>query len=290
MAGTASIGIRTLSGVSRDAIHRAWTKAFDDYHVRITLSEAMLFTCLRQNGVDFDLSVGAFDGAELVGFWLNAIREIRGCRFAYDSGTAIHPAYRGRGLSKRLAEASSRILKDRGVSEYVLEVLVKNEKACDLYLRDGFIVSRRFHCYRSAAPVVGAGVAPEGIVIQEGSFDPAMVPQLPAMEYEPSWQNATASMMGIQEAIHAVVARAGDRVAGYGLIHAERGRITQIGIAAEWWETALPDVVLARLGARSVCDAVEAVNVDAGAKRTARLFLQNGFELFVEQYEMTKHL
>jgi ribosomal protein S18 acetylase RimI-like enzyme len=282
--------VRSLRDVSMETLHRASTEAFADYPVDVQMTLAELKSMCRQNSVVFALSAGLFDRDELVGFWVNGVRTIDGRSVAYDSGTAICKQYRGRGLSKRLAELSNALLAEHGVEHYVLEVLTQNETAHGIYLKDGFQVRRKLLCLRTFEPVYRKSPLPPGLSLDAGPFDPAVVPRLPAMEYEPSWQNATESMINIRDEVHTVLVRSDDRIVGYGLALIARGRITQLGVEESLWGGPVPSVVLERLCRASQYAEIAAINVDPDARRTLDLLSRHGFELYVDQFEMEKPL
>jgi len=269
---------------------RASTEAFRDYPVDMQMTLEELESLFRQTSVSLDLSAGLFNGDELVGFWINGTREIDGHKVAYDSGTAIIKEYRGRGFSKQLAELSNRLLVQHGVQDYVLEVLTQNETAYGIYLKDGFSVRRKLLCLHTRNPVYTDSALSAGFTLEERPFDPDVAPNLPAMEYEPSWQNATESMANIKDEVIAVLVRRDDRIVGYGLCMTRHGRISQMGVEEDLWESTVPSVILERLCRASQKEEIGAINVDPKATRTLKLFYRHGFELEVDQYEMTKRL
>jgi ribosomal protein S18 acetylase RimI-like enzyme len=273
-----------------ETLLRASTKAFRDYPVDVQMTLEELESMLRQNSVSLDLSAGLFDGDDLVGFWINGVRVIDGRRVAYDSGTAIIKEYRGRGLSKRLAELSNRLLVEHGAQDYVLEVLTQNETAYRIYLKDGFNVRRKLLCLHTRNPAYTNSALSSDFSLEEGPFDPDVVPELPAMEYEPSWQNATESMINVKDEVLAALVRRGNRIVGYGLCMTQRGRVSQLGVEEDLWNSAVPSVILEHLCRASEKEEIGAINIDPEATRTLELFYRHGFELEVDQYEMTKRL
>jgi hypothetical protein len=110
------------------------------------------------------------------------------------------------------------------------------------------------------------------------------------MEYEPSWQNATESMVNIKDEVLAALVRRGNRIVGYGLGMTQRGRISQLGVEENLWDSAVPSVILEQLCRASEKEEIGAINIDPDATRTLDLFHRHGFELEVDQYEMTKRL
>ncbi len=282
--------IRSLAGISPEVVHRAANEAFADYAVDVQMSQGEFETMCLQNSVDFGLSVGLFAGERMVGLWLNGARTKGGILVAYDSGTAIVAEHRGQGHAKGMGDAATRLLRAAGVQRWVLEVLQQNEKAYGIYLRDGFQVQRELRCLRTLQRPRGATALPPGYSLRIGPFDPALVPQLPSMEYAPSWQNETASMIAVADQVLSAVVRAGREIAGYGLIMPQRGRVTQLALAPELWDTDIPSVILTQLCQAAKGEEIAAINVDPCAERTLELLAAHGFERHVDQYEMSKPL
>jgi ribosomal protein S18 acetylase RimI-like enzyme/N-acetylglutamate synthase-like GNAT family acetyltransferase len=284
------VRLTSLEGVPFSQLHDAWCNAFADYAVGISLGADLLETHFRQNGVDLAASVGAFDGEVLVGFWLNGLREKKGARWAYDAGTAIVPTYRGRGISRLLADHSTELLKARGVHDLVLEVLTTNDPAYRVYLKDGFQVTRRFGCFRRSAAAGPSAALSLGEEVSLASFEPSLAARLIEPEYEPSWQNSTEAVSAVAHTFIVAWALQSGRVVGHGLLQPKRGRIAQIAFLPEVWKTDLAAAVVWQLLSRAERERVDIVCVEQGREQTAQLLQATGFELFAEQWEMHKRL
>ncbi len=286
-----NIQIKSLEGISPKSIHASWTKAFSDYSVNIQWSEGVLATHFKQNSVRLEASVGAFDGGELVGLWMNGIRTTTSGLAAYDAGTAIWPEYRGKGLSKSMAEKSSEILKNLGVTEYVLEVISDNIKAYNVYLKDGFRVTRHFVCFRTKETIFNDVLAPFGVTFSTPPVQMSSLNDLPSPEFSPSWQNSVESILAASDTYKIIKAEKNGKTIGYGIIQSTRARIAQIGFVPEAWETNIPSIILRKMCETAGSDAeVAMVNVEETAAKTIALLTRHGFQEFVRQYEMSKRL
>ncbi len=282
--------IESLADVSFESIHRCANRAFSDYAVDVQMTEDQLAGLYRQTSVDMAVSVGAFDGTELVGLWVTGLRELDGTICAYDSGTAICPEYRNRGLASRMWTLTHELLIARGVTDYWLEVLTENEKAYQIYLKTGFEVTRRFKCFKLQECPPRATTQVSGVRFEERPFDPDMVSCLPKMTYEPSWQNATPSMINIKEMASLVLAWIGDHIAGYGVLLKDQGRITQLGFSSQGQRADIKHNLVQRMVSGSFEPEVMAINIDAEDHDLHSLFCECGFVLEVEQYEMKRSL
>ena len=281
--------VKSLSGFSIEEIHRSWTEAFSDYPANIQISVDDLTIMFRQNSVVFEASVGLFDGDQLIGLWMNGLRESGGEKLAYDSGTAIIKKYRGQGHSKKLAQASADILKGLGVSQYILEVLKENERAYRLYLNDGFQVTRELDCFNGEEATFSDIPDESYYEVEYGPFDTDIIKQLPLPDYKFSWQNSVNAMISISDLVKQVVARQNGTIVGYGLV-SSRGRISQIAVSDEHKGSDLGSMILKRLCTISERQPVMVINIDSEATWTQELFRQHGFTSRFAQYEMTKSL
>jgi hypothetical protein len=85
---------RSLGDTSFSEIHRSFVAAFADYHLDMSyLTEEVLLSRAVKNGIDFDMSVGAFDAGELVGCTLIGLGRWRGELAAFDIATGVKKPY-----------------------------------------------------------------------------------------------------------------------------------------------------------------------------------------------------
>ncbi len=96
------IAYRTLIDTPIEQIHEAFVRGFSDYLVPMQLSLEDLRAMHAIRGVDYSLSVGAFDGDDLIGFTTNGVGMWCGLPTAYDAATAVAKNYRGRGVSREM--------------------------------------------------------------------------------------------------------------------------------------------------------------------------------------------
>ena len=95
-------------------LHQAFLSAFADYQVNMQMSLDEFAFRLRRDGVDIDISAGAFDGDQLVGFCLNGSGKWQGEATVYDAGTGFLPEYRGRGMASEMFRFMNPQLKKSG--------------------------------------------------------------------------------------------------------------------------------------------------------------------------------
>jgi len=132
--------VRPLTGVPFEQLFEAFSLGFSDYVVRMQPTVDDLREMLTRRGFVQELSAGAFDGDQLVGFTFNGVDGDR----AYDSGTAVIPSHRRLGLARAMMELSFSLLRPR---TYILEVLQANTAAVALYESLGFAHTRPFQVW-----------------------------------------------------------------------------------------------------------------------------------------------
>ncbi|MDD4904173.1 MAG: GNAT family N-acetyltransferase [Candidatus Bipolaricaulis sp.] len=141
-----------LRSVDVSGIHAA----FADYAMGSSegLPEERLLLRMRKNAVDYEASVGAYEEGRMVGFTLVGLDAWGGRSTAYDAGTGIVPTTRGRGLAHRMFDHALPALAERGVEEFVLEVLQDNAPAIRAYRKARFETTRTLRSFVAARSVI----------------------------------------------------------------------------------------------------------------------------------------
>lgn len=172
--------IRPLTADDLDAAFAAFNDAFSDYVVPLTLTREQFAEMLQRRGWVPEASVAAFEDDRMIAFTLNGIEVDRG----YDSGTGVVPAHRRRGLARALMLQSIELLRARGCTSYVLEVIDSNVRAAELYRALGFVERRGLQCWRFEAQ----SSATDSLSLR--SFERLSL----WWDIEPAWQNTPSSI------------------------------------------------------------------------------------------------
>ena len=114
------------------------TTAFHGYAQPVNETPARLARLVRVQGLDLAHSLVIRHNGQLVGVSFLGLRNTR----AWVSAFGIVPAYRGRGLAKRLMERIVEQARTLGVHDVRLEVLVGNVAARRVYQHSGFRAQR----------------------------------------------------------------------------------------------------------------------------------------------------
>jgi ribosomal protein S18 acetylase RimI-like enzyme len=275
-------------------IYRTFMEAFADYHVDTSfLTEVMLLNRALKNGVDFESSVGAFDGDEMVGVTIVGLDDWKGVSAAYDIGTGIIPTHRGKGLAGRMFEFCVPRLRDRGVKRFVLEVIQENEPAIKAYAAAGFKVTREFDCFqwrRDDSPAQPGRRGP----LEIRPVDRDRLTQFEEhLDWPPSWENSFASIRRIPDEVTMYGAFSGDNgciglLAYYPLIN----WITTLVVHRNHRKKGVATALLSHFAElhRDTVPYVKLANVDHSDTATLSLLEKTGFELTVRQFEMELEL
>ena len=281
-----------LRPVDHRSIYAAFLEAFADYSMGAPtdLTEERLLLRLKKNAVDFDLSVAACADGRLVGFTLIGVDTWGGRPTAFDAGTGIVPAFRGQGLARRMFDHALPALRERGVEQFTLELLQKNEPAFKAYRKAGFATSRELRSFAAHAPAVAC----TGGTTSQWSLRPIEIAQFEDVAGECDW------LASFENRISAVRAIAGD-VALWGAFDGA----DCIGAVAyspplRWLLSLVVRRSHRRRGAGRALLAHAATFIPAGVTRLVALnvdgadagmqmFLARlGFSPYVDQYEMTR--
>lgn len=258
--------IRTLSADDFEIVHAAFLEAFSDYVVPLSPSREQLLEMLTRRGWHPAASVGMFENERLVAFTLNGIDGDAG----YDSGTGVIPSHRRHGLARTMMERSFELLRERGCTRYVLEVIDSNTRAADLYRGLGFVESRGLQCWTFAS---------EEAVTFDGDGSIRI-----AGDIEPPWQNTAAS-----------ISRARDPHITLGDEHAQavlfpsNGDLPHLAVRRDARRRGLGTRLL-RAAAHRAGKPLRIMNVDERDDGIARFLEAAGAKKMVRQLEMIRSL
>lgn len=276
--------VRLLTGTSVEKIHEAFTDAFSEYEVKLDMPLAKLVEMMKIRDLNPDYSVGCFDGDLLVGFILTGYREINGQKVCYDGGTGVIKAYQRKGIGEMMLKELLQLLKERGVSSFMLEVLENNTPAINLYEKYGFAKTRKLKCFEIGkhelrpVPDRGFGISvtnPATLVENEKLY----------RLYRPTWQNEIQSVLNVAEKYTCVSLACTNRILGYGFIHKTKGDIPQTGILEEWKNWGLEAHLVAELARHTSSEKLIVLNVEAG-NYFGEILRKLGFRNTVNQWEM----
>ena len=279
-----TITYRLLSSADSISLFECFLHAFSDYQVDMRMSREQFEQRLARDGVQLEISAGAFDGSRMIGFYLNAVGEWLGKQTAYDAGTGVIPDYRRQGIAEELFAFMVPRLKEASLTQYLLEVLTANEAAVSLYRKVGFVDTRSFAVFRRKDPLT--------------TREDAHVRRVERPEWElfksfwggyPSWQNSIAAVERVIEQTVVVCAYADDRCVGYGIAFKPAASLMQLAVAPSYRRRGIGSRILAALQ-HDVTESLKVNNIDEALEGAMRFYEANGFKLVLKQYEMIKSL
>ncbi|AEV29662.1 acetyltransferase [Sphaerochaeta pleomorpha str. Grapes] len=262
-----------LEGVSLKVLTEAFNAAFGDYHFSQQMSEQQLNENLTRNGYEPNASTGLFDDAKLIGFVLNGIRDNQ----AYDCGTAIIPAFRGKGYSHLLIEKTLESLHQNYIDSWILEVLSENTRAKELYMKKGFLLLRKFNCY-SLTQKLGP---PDGSVTLSLE-NPSLLEK--KTDCSPSWQNSNDSVRAGLIGVWSIQSQ-GEK-AGYLCFSKKTGSIAQLFIYPSFRNKGIANEAIKYAQTLSQTKTLKYINIDAAYTPLNRFLTKTGFTLLTTQEEL----
>ena len=187
-----------LSADRDGEIFETFKEAFKDYAIDISgYSRESFINRAIKNGIDFESSVGLFDGDRMVGYTLVGTDTWKGRFSAYDIGTGIAKPHRGKGLARGMFEHALPRLRDIGVETFVLEVLQENEPAIKAYEKAGFHVTREFDCFELKWGKIEGEAADTIVPLEKDDIDSFEE----ALDWNPSWEDSFASFKRIPDSL-----------------------------------------------------------------------------------------
>jgi ribosomal protein S18 acetylase RimI-like enzyme len=252
-------------------VHAAFVEAFSDYVVKFSPTREQLAEMTTRRGYVPEASVGVFEGDRIVAFTLNGIHE----HSAYDTGTGVVPSQRRRGLGRAMMDFIEPLLRERGCTRYVLEVLDNTPAAHALYLDRGFVDTRGLQCWTLEC---GSNAA----ALQRGSVVAALRNEW--WDIRPSWQNATHSILRAHDSYVLL----GDDD-GYAIVFPSNGDLAQIAVRPEARRRGIGTRLLGEAAAVAG-KPLRIMNVDERDEGFTRFLERAGAKKTVRQIEMVKAL
>lgn len=272
-----------------DVVYETFVKAFSDYQVKMDITKEQFKEMNIRRGLDYGLSVGAVDGAgNMVGLALNGADFWDKKLTAYDMGTGVIPEFRGKGVADGMFDFLIPKLRRSGVEQYLLEVIRSNEKAYNLYKKEGFHETRQFECFTAEV----ASLNLKSVVEAESSISIEPMEKLDwsllesFWDWPPSWQNSTSSVKRSRSRKVVLGAFVAFRCVGYGIVYPESGDVPQFAVERTFRSKGVGTLLMKALGREAHRGRLAVVNVDSSSPATLNFLTDLGFKNFAGQYEM----
>ncbi|EJS69011.1 GNAT family N-acetyltransferase [Bacillus cereus] len=133
------IQYKRCSDVSIDLVYEAFKDGFSDYIIKMEVSkEDFIKRFFGAEGNSLEHSFLALDGDKSVGLILGGIKVYETINTMRCGTLAVHPEYRGIGVSQKLFELHKEEAIQNGCKQLFLEVIVGNDRAINFYNKLGY--------------------------------------------------------------------------------------------------------------------------------------------------------
>ena len=269
-------------------LYEAFIAAFADYVMPFDLSEQQFRNHLVLTAVDLESSVGIIDSGKLAGFTINGFGSWNGRRTVYDAGTGVLPEFRRRGMGFTMFDVMMPIFKDRGIEQYLLEVITTNKNAVSMYEKLGFSKIRTLSLLELGGE---ASLGHEPLI--EIDLRDIDVPEWDLLQSfgdgDPSWQNSISAIERSRHQKRFVGAYHKDDCLGYIVYSANSGRISQMAVDQNYRGLGIGTVMLEKLLSENDADAKpQVVNIDRSLLEAMTFFENRGFKTKLNQFEMIR--
>ena len=268
-------------------LYNAFIAAFSDYVMPFDLTEQQFRNHIVLNAVDLSSSVGMIEGDELIGFTLNGFGNWHGVNTVYDAGTGVLPEFRRRGLSKVMFDIMTPIFKDRGIEQWLLEVITTNEKAIGLYKKLGFNTSRTLSLLHCEGELSFYADAPVNIELRD-IHEPDWGLLKTFWDGEPSWQNSIDALTRSRMNKRFIGAFHGEDCLGYIVFSTNFARLAQIAVDRNYRGLGICSLLLKKMLEENLEDGTpQIINIDHSILEAMTFFKNRGFTTKLSQFEMT---
>lgn len=279
--------IQSLEKTSLDDIVQTFNEAFTGYFVNIHLTKDLLIHKMTQENIRLSHSAGAFDEDKLVGFILCGIDTRNGLKMAYNGGTGVIPAYRGKGLTPKMYDFLMDLYQREGVQKALLEVIVENAAAIRSYEKVGFDKLRALDCFKGQInynkPTLGIAITPRQIL------HPAWNDFAGFWNWQPTWPNTTEAVQRAGGTLKLLGLYHDEELIAYGMINTQSGRIAQFGVKPEFRRRKIGKLLFYYLG-KLGNPKLSIINIEREDQDTIRFLKEIGFSVYISQYEMGMNL
>lgn len=267
--------IKTLENTSLDVIISCFLEAFENYFVQMPTDPGYYKKRWADANIDFKNSFGMFHDDLLVGFIITVIDIRQGSKTAYNAGTGVIPAYRGRAIVKQLYQFAIPQLKRQGVTTALLEVITENVGAIKAYESAGFNSIKTYKCFKGEINVA----ANASVVLKEYAFEKIPWERLPNLDSY-SWDNQRGRIPNLGNTYYEVFSE--EKLIGYFIINNTLDYVFQLDV----FDTSQKSWGLLFQGIRQVNNTIRINNIDASLTDKTAAIEHAGLHNHVDQFEM----
>jgi ribosomal protein S18 acetylase RimI-like enzyme len=276
--------ISDCSGLDPSRLCCATNEAFSDYVVPLSMTETQFRDFQCQRGFSARNSFVAWCGDQIAGFWFSSSPISQYGNRAYTLSVGTLPDYRRLGVSNRLLQAVSEVLRKDAAKGMQLEVVATNQNAISTYEKFRFKAGRTLGVFKVHKDALERSVSPnhqlkpiavEDLPVDEAAFFDAM----------PTPQNSRAAIVRLGSKTQLLIARKNGECVGWGAIY-EDGVVAQIAVHKNFRRQGIGRAILFELGQLLSVDQLTFVNVDETGNSLNAFLKHAGAEEVLRQHEM----
>jgi ribosomal protein S18 acetylase RimI-like enzyme len=272
-------------------LYAAFTDAFADYVIPFAITEDQFRNHIVLNAVDLKQTVGCEEGGKLVGFSLNGFGIWNGKPTVYDAGTGVIPSHRRRGVSRAMFNMMVPVFAERGVEQFLLEVVTRNTAAIALYENLGFRTEREVALLEREERMPTSGIGRLEIFTLSTIHEPDWDHLSTFWDGQPSWQNSIEAIERSRANKRIIGAFAGDKCVGYIVFSSIFGRVAHLAVEKKFRRRGIGTaLVIAMQDEMADGFSMQVINIDKGLADAMAFFERLGFHEKLSQFEMIKSL
>lgn len=221
------IEIKRLSDCPLKDGVEAYNRGFEGYFYNQTKDIDSFAKRFGLEDLSPEYSVVAYHEGMPVGIVLSGIKTINGEMVAWNGGTGVAKELRGKGVGKRLMNATLEIYREKGVRYATLEAISRNEDAIQLYKGLGYEL-KNYLKFLQSNEVLSAEVFETRISSYKiEHVSPLELPGIDFYQHQHPWQN-----QNLHDASALILRDQQNRIAGYSLTkrNYKEGEVASIGL------------------------------------------------------------
>jgi len=236
--------------------------------------------------VNYALSFGCFIGKSLTGIVLNATIHSHNELIAYNCGIGVLKDFRNKGIARSLLETSVFELKNSGYKKYLLDVIVTNNAAIEMYNKLNFVKKRNFKSFQKDVMIRSSNknIIP-GFMIKESNYFKSLSGEK-YWDFMPCWCSSSNVIKNHGKFYLTANAFIDNIHAGYGVIDPLNGEIVQLAVNPVFRRKGVGSSLVDRLSDLSRNRTLKIYNIEANQFGVINFLQETGFYNLIDQYEM----
>lgn len=228
-----------------------------------------------------ELSVGAFEEDELIGFILHGYGILNNQKTVYNAGTGVIPAKRGNKITAKLYDYALTVFKKHEMNNVVLEVITTNDAAIKTYRNTGFQLIRELNCFKGL--VNGNSTTHDYEIRDLKTYNWQQLQSF--WDIQPSWQNSITAVEKLKDYLFASGIYAGEELLGYIIFNPDTKRILQLAVDRAYRNKGIGRQLIFHLSSK-YGNEFSVTNIDSASTNTTSFLTDLGMHIFIKQYEM----